>query len=313
MHRSFRRAPGAPPLTWGEIDGHEPVDETYRRLDRIPRTPLRRAVAPRAIDLSISGEGSTLLFIPGSFSTGAAWRPIQARLPASARLATLSLCGYGKTDETRSLGDTSIAHEVAVVEAALERLRGPATLVAHSFGGVVALAAALRFHKQVTGLVLFEANPMDVLRLSGEKYLLEEARELARRLETEVSHKIADAPALIIDYWNGHGSFERLPEPVRAYCRQTVFTNVLDWRSDFGFRANRLASMRCPVKIARGSLANPAMVAITDALAHILPTASVSIVEGAGHFPIATHPDECAQMVTAFVQQHAMDGADALK
>jgi pimeloyl-ACP methyl ester carboxylesterase len=53
------------------------------------------------------------------------------------------------------------------------------------------------------------------------------------------------------------------------------------------------------------------MITITDTLAQMLPAASVSIVEGAGHCPIATHPDECAQILTAFVQQFAKQGAEA--
>jgi pimeloyl-ACP methyl ester carboxylesterase len=182
-------------------------------------------------------------------------------------------------------------------------LATPVTLVGHSFGGVVALAAALRFPEQVAGLVLFEANPMDVLRLSGEDRLLGEARDLASAFEAEVSQNVPDAPGLIIDYWNGRGSFERLPDPVRGYCRQTAFSNVLDWHSDFGFNANELSSISCPVLVARGSHANPAMVAITDALVQMLPAAGMSIVEGAGHFPIATHFAESAQLVTAFVEQ----------
>jgi hypothetical protein len=79
MHRSLRRDSGDPSPTWDEIDSRAPVDESYPLFDRVRRTPLRQAVAPRRIDLSIRGEGSTLLFIPGSFNTGAAWRPIQAR------------------------------------------------------------------------------------------------------------------------------------------------------------------------------------------------------------------------------------------
>jgi pimeloyl-ACP methyl ester carboxylesterase len=307
MQRSFRKAPRTPSPDWGDLDKGTPAEGMHAKFDQDRRAlPLRHAAPPRQIDLTIRGEGPTLLFIPGSFSTGAAWRPVQAKLPFAARMATLSLCGYGQTDETRSLGNASIAHEVAVVQSALEQLATPVTLVAHSFGGVVALAAALRFPEQVAGLVLFEANPMDVLRLSGEDRLFGEAWDMASAFEVDVSRNVQDAPARIIDYWNGDSSFERLPDPVRAYCRQTAFTNVLDWRSDFGFAADDLSSIRCPVVVARGSLANPAMVAITDALARMLPCAGMSIIEGAGHFPIATHPAESAELVTGFVEQGAV-------
>ena len=301
MHRSYRKAPRAPrawrdpaaPLAQGAIDARRP--HTRSAL------PIAHAAPPAQIDLTVRGEGPTLLFISGSFSTGAAWRPLLAELPLAARTATLSLCGYGQTVETRSLGNHGIAHEVAVVRSALDQLATPVTLVGHSFGGTVALAAALQVPEQVAGLVLFEANPMDVLRLAGQRRLLEEGRFLAAAFEAAVSANVPDAPALVIDYWDGPGSFARLPAPVRDYCRERASTNVLDWRSDFGFAADELASIRCPVVLGRGARANAAMVAMTEAMERLLPAARACVVDGAGHFPIATHPAACAKLIAEFM------------
>lgn len=301
MHRSFRKAP-RDPFDWRGPEAPVAQDAMEARRHPARRAlPIARPAPPAQIDLTVRGDGPTLLFVSGSFSTGAAWRSLLAELPFAARTATLSLCGYGQTAETRSLGNDGIAHEVAVVRSALERLATPVTLVGHSFGGTVALAAALQAPEQVSGLVLFEANPMDVLRLAGEKRLLEEGRALAAAFEVAVSKNVPDAPALVIDYWDGPGSFARLPGPVRDYCREKASTNVLDWRSDFGFPADRLASIRCPVMLGRGARANAAMVAMTEATARMLPAARTIVVDGAGHFPIATHPADCARLVADFV------------
>ena len=48
------------------------------------------------------GEGPALLFIPGSYSNGAAWRGIQKALQGSYRMITTSLPGYGRTVEIRN-------------------------------------------------------------------------------------------------------------------------------------------------------------------------------------------------------------------
>src|SRR5262245_31265352 len=102
----------------------------------------------------------------------------------------------GRRIERRSLRNASIVHEVAVIQSALQRLAAPVTLIAHSFGGLVALAAALSFPEQVAGLVLFEPTPTDVLRLAGEDRLLGEARDLVSLFAAEVSRKAPDAPAV---------------------------------------------------------------------------------------------------------------------
>ena len=97
----------------------------------------------RNIDCVESGEGPVVLFMPGSYSTPAAWRPVQ-RLPGPGRrLVTTSLCGYGGTTETRTMKDFGIQHDVQVVEALARHIGQTVHLVGHSVGGTVALATAL--------------------------------------------------------------------------------------------------------------------------------------------------------------------------
>ncbi|UVK40922.1 alpha/beta hydrolase [Mesorhizobium sp. AR10] len=96
-----------------------------------------------SIDYVETGSGPAVLFVPGSFSTHAAWRPIQKLLPAAYRMVGTSLCGYGATPETRTRNDFGMQHELRIIEHAARRIGGPVHLVGHSFGGTVALAAAL--------------------------------------------------------------------------------------------------------------------------------------------------------------------------
>ena len=69
------------------------------------------------IDYQETGEGSAVLFVPGSYSTPAAWGAMQKRLPQRYRFIGTSICGYGATDETRSLGGLGMEHQVRVIEA----------------------------------------------------------------------------------------------------------------------------------------------------------------------------------------------------
>jgi pimeloyl-ACP methyl ester carboxylesterase len=47
------------------------------------------------IDYHEAGDGPTVVFVPGSCSTGAAWRPVISELSDSFRCVTTSLLGYG--------------------------------------------------------------------------------------------------------------------------------------------------------------------------------------------------------------------------
>ena len=72
-------------------------------------------VNDRHIDLVTSGAGPDILFVPGSFSTPAAWQSIQKHLPQRYRFLGTSLCGYGETTETRTRHDKSINDELSLI------------------------------------------------------------------------------------------------------------------------------------------------------------------------------------------------------
>lgn len=131
----------------------------------------------------------------------------------------------------------------------------------------------------------------------------QETYKLSSEFEAAVHAGEADAPARIIDFWGGHGTFAAMPEAVRNYCRETAPANVLDWQTDFGFDAGKdnYAALDIPVLIVRGALANPAMVAMTEALKQALPDARAAVVPGAGHFLITSHARECAALLTEFL------------
>jgi pimeloyl-ACP methyl ester carboxylesterase len=251
------------------------------------------------------GEGPAVLFVPGSYSTPAAWTGLRKRLPPNYRCIATSICGYGGTGETRGLDDFDMAHEVRVVEAVARHAGAPVHLVGHSFGGTIALAAALAGRVDVRSIATFEANPLALIRERGRADLYAETFEMSQAFERAHDAGERDAAGRIIDFWGGAGSFAAMPEPVRDYCRATTFANVLDWRTAFAFQASLAdySRLTVPAMIVRGGLANPAMVEISDGLAAGLPNARAESVEGASHFLITSHADACARLLTDFLAQ----------
>ncbi|MCP3463419.1 alpha/beta fold hydrolase [Bradyrhizobium sp. CCGUVB23] len=114
----------------------------------------------RRIDYPEQGSGPTILFVPGSWSTGALWRGVIALLGDSFRAVTMSLLGYGDTEERRTPDDISIEREIDIVEAVIQRTNSAVHLVGHSWGATVCLATALRDRTKITSLTLIEATPV---------------------------------------------------------------------------------------------------------------------------------------------------------
>ena len=173
------------------------------------------SIEDRDIDFQdTGGDGPVVLFVPGSFSTPAAWRPLQKSLPPEYRYVSTSLLGYGETDETRSTTDFDMSHETRVIGAVAAEIGKPVHLVGHSFGGTVALAAALAGVIDVLSIATFEANPLDLLRSAGRDGLSADTRRMSDAYAAAFASGEADAPKRIIDFWGV--TVPTIPFPTRC-------------------------------------------------------------------------------------------------
>ena len=268
------------------------------------------SVEGRQIDCVDSGEGPAVLFLPGSYSTAAAWRQIQKQMEPRWRIVNTSLCGYGETTDSRSEQDFDMKHEVKLVESLAAHIGQPVHLVGHSFGGAVAFAAALSGTVEVASLSFFEANPIGVIRYRNEGARYRDTFALGAAFHAAVTEGELDAPRLIIDFWGREGTYAAMPDPVRAYCREKASVNALDWRTVFAFDVSEAdcARLNIPVLLVRGSEANSAMVEMTDALRSALPDSRHAVVDGAGHFLITSHAPACAALLNNFLSDVTQRG-----
>jgi lipase len=196
---------------------------------------------------------------------------------------------------------------VHLVQALARHIGRPLHLIGHSFGGTVALAAALSHTIDIASLTLFEANPMPLIHAHDGGRLYEETLAMSQAFEAAVDAGEHDAPVHVIDFWSSPGVFAGMPDAVKTYCRETAAVNVLDWRTDFAFKVNAsdCANLNIPVLLVRGGEANPAMIAITETLQRSLPNVRHVAVEGAGHFLITSHAARCAELLSSFLLEAA--------
>jgi pimeloyl-ACP methyl ester carboxylesterase len=255
------------------------------------------------IDYEECGRGPTVVFAPGSCSTGAAWRPIIAQCGHEFRCVTTSLLGYGGTAERRSAADASIDHEAEVLEAVIRRAGGPAHVVGHSFGGLVALAVALRRRVAVASLAMLEAPAVQLLSASGELEHYGAFRRMTEAYFAAFERGEPEAIAGMIDFYGGAGTFASWPQRVRAYAVATTAVNLRDWASAYAFQLSpaRLAALAVPVLVLCGAGSHAAVRRANALLSQCLHRATLASVPGAAHFMITTHPREVAGLIGAHI------------
>jgi pimeloyl-ACP methyl ester carboxylesterase len=254
-----------------------------------------------------AGVGPSVVLVPGSCSTGAAWRPIIAAWKGQFRCVTTSLLGYGRTQERRPLGDPSIAYEAGTLETVIRRAGGRVHLVGHSFGGLVALAVALRGEVELASLVILEAPAAEILRDRDEHEHYRAFREMTDAYFSAFNRGNAEAIGAMIDFYGGTGTFASWPSRVSAYAVETTAVNILDWASayEYPLRAAELATVNIPVLVIHGGASHPAVQKANGLLSKCMPKAALATIEGAAHFMISTHPSRVAELIAWHVQVRA--------
>jgi pimeloyl-ACP methyl ester carboxylesterase len=243
--------------------------------------------------------------VPGSCSTGAAWRPIIAACNGRFRCVTTSLLGYGRTAERRTESDPAIRHEAEVVESVIRRAGGTVHLIGHSFGGLVALAVALRREVNLASLVIIEAPAAELLRERGEVEHYRAFRNMTDAYFAEVARGSAMAVAGMLDFYGGAGTFASWPQRVRDYAVETTPVNVLDWATAYGFplSADSLAAIDLPVSVICGGASHAAVQRANALLAAGINAASLATIDDAAHFMIATHADVVGRLIAAHIDR----------
>jgi pimeloyl-ACP methyl ester carboxylesterase len=256
------------------------------------------------IDYDVCGAGPTIVLVPGSCSTGAAWRPLIAACGDQFRCVTTSLLGYGGTAERRTARDPSISHEANALESVIRRAGGRVHLIGHSFGGLVALAVAIRNRVPIASLVIVEAPAAELLRERGQQQHYRAFRGMTEAYVAAFEGGNVEAIATMIDFYGGPGTFASWPPRVRAYAVETTAINILDWASAYGFplSAALLAAIEIPTLVFWGGSSHPAVQRANALLSKCINRAVPITIDGAAHFMITTHANEVGRSIAQHVQ-----------
>jgi pimeloyl-ACP methyl ester carboxylesterase len=199
--------------------------------------------------------------------------------------------------------DATIADEADVLEEVIRRSGGPVHLVGHSFGGLSALAVAMRRPELLRSLIILEAPAAEVLQGAGEHQLYGEFRAMTAAYFGAYEAGEPHAIERMIDFYGGAGTFRNWPQRVRDYAIATTPANLLDWICAFGLALTPrlLADVPTRTLVAWGELSHPAAKRANQLLGQHIPKAAVVEMPGAAHFMIASHPQQVADMIAQHV------------
>jgi pimeloyl-ACP methyl ester carboxylesterase len=189
----------------------------------------------------------------------------------------------------------------------------PFTLVGHSYGGAVALVAAVKQPQRVRALVLYEPTLFALVDAAQPPPNdADGIRNTVLRAGAALAAGDRSAAAeCFIDFWMGEGAWQSKPEAQRAAI-EAATVNVQGWGhallneptplSDF-------ASLTMPVLLMVGKETPASARAVAKLLMRVLPRVEVVEFDGLGHMGPLTHPDIVNPAIEDFLNCHARQEA----
>ena len=181
----------------------------------------------------------------------------------------------------------------------LDELATPTHLVGHSYGGLVALQAALARPARVKSVAVYEPVTFGVLEPGEDDAALASVHQLA-------PYRLEDPDAWLsafVDWWNGPGAWARLPADTQAAFRRTGWKLSEEVRSLALDRTTRAqyGAITAPTLVLVGANTQPAELRVTERLAAALPNARLQRFAGMGHMGPITHALEVNAAICAHI------------
>lgn len=277
----------------------------------------RRAYVMKPGPRSSDGQDApVLLLLHGLAGDHHDWDPVLDALARRYTVIAPDFLGHGDSDKPRadySLGGYANGMRDLLTILGIDKV----TVVGHSFGGGVAMQFAYQFPERTERIVLVSSGGLGnevsaairaitlpgfhetigFLNLPGIRHLMQGTLRGAARVGNRL-----DGPAWL-DLIQIAEIMEVWRDPAARRAIKHVVRNVVDIDGQIvTMRDRAYLTESMPLCVIWGSKDPVIPVAHAQVIAELAPTATVKVIEGAGHFPHHTDPKHFVKILEDFVK-----------
>lgn len=264
-------------------------------VDRIEANGVRLAY-------TLCGRGAGVVFLHGWMCNRKFWQR-QCRELADRNFRCLAIDFRGHGDSEAPGGGYTIEQLAGDVSAAMAALEfGPAVMVGHSMGGMVAQQFCLERPEQTAALVLAATIASDPEDRLISKRIVSDARRMG----------FSRAFDRHFDAWFAPGAPHALRGWVKRQMRSTP--DDLGLQLVGAYRrfdlTRRLGEVRRPTLVIGTRSDDSAPPRQSRRLAELIPGARLALIEDCGHFPMIEKPESLSRALLAFLETQAVSRED---
>jgi 3-oxoadipate enol-lactonase len=243
----------------------------------------------------LTGEGPGVVLLHAGVADRGMWADqLEPIAREGYRVLAPDLPGFG--DAPPVAGPPFIDVLATIDAVGLER----ATLVGCSFGGFIAVCAAVTAPERFDGLVLVSAAPPALVPSAALRAAWDAETEALERGDVEA------AVATVVEAWTLPDAPERLREYIAGSQRRTLARGDAepeDWEDPVEGDPEILRTLRVPALVLAGEHEFPDFVEGARWYAETLPDARQTVVPGAGHLAPLEAPDAFRRLLLEFLRR----------
>ena len=255
------------------------------------------------------GHGPAIVFVHGAFSDHRVWEPQREVVAAHARFVAPTMRYFGTAPWVDSGEKYSAKTHTEDLIAFIRALDvGRVYLVGRSYGGTIALRAALQHPELVKGVVAQEptiaagavTDPQTQQLLKKERSGLAASKQAVKRGDLDT------ATRLFADWTNDNsGGFDAISNQLRSVHLQNGRTIPLHFAAPRGPKIScaDLGTIRSPVVITTGELTRPFFRILAEAAHRCIPGSDLVTIAGARHAATSQNPDSFNAVLLGFLTE----------
>jgi pimeloyl-ACP methyl ester carboxylesterase len=240
-------------------------------------------------------------------SSSAQWRSLMDMLSPDHLVLAPDSYGAGKSPRWPAEREISLRDEVDLIEPVLAKAGTPVSLVGHSYGGAIAMMAAMLHKDRVRALAIYEPTLFAVV--DGQAPPPNGAdgiRNLASQAGNALDAGDPDTAAgQFVDFWAGQGSWDATPAQRKPAITDSI-VNLRRWTHALFTEptpAHAFAALEMPILYMLGEASPESAHAVAKVLLPVFPNVQVVKFPGLGHMAPVSHPQAINEAISRFLSE----------